>query len=282
MENSNSNLTINFWFLAVIFTIILGGSSLGFLFLTRANSLVGDKIAAEKEAKRPSNLEAIIIKDKNCLDCFDVAPLLANLEKVNVKLTSTRSIDMAEEEAKGLIAKYSLEKLPTVILRGELQRNADLKNILSQGGDVTDDTFILRKIGGPYVAPATGEVKGRIELTLIGDATCSNCYDVRQHQAILSQFGLNPEAKSLDVSMPEAKTLMKKYQISLVPTFVLTGQVSEYPTLTNIWPQVGVVKDKAYVFTTGVSSMGVYKDLKTGKIVDPLAAQKPSASSSRP
>ncbi len=274
MGKTNTNVTVNFWLLTIFLALVLGGTSLGVLYMARANSIVKTKILANKEAARPANIEAIIIADKNCPECFDVAPMLASLSKLNIKLTSSRTIDRIDEGAKTLIANYAITKLPTLILKGEVQKDANLKNALSRAGDVNGDTFVLRQIGGPYVVAASGEIKGKTELTLIGDLSCPNCYDVRQHQLILSQFGLKTDkVKNLDIGSAEAKTLINKYKISFVPTFILSGEVKEYPALVKVWPQVGVVENGDYVFTLGVPSMGTYKNLKTGKIVDPATTK---------
>ena len=277
MENSDNRVTTNFWLLAVFFAAILGGTSLGVLYLARTNALVKTKIAENKEAARPANIEAIILIDQKCQDCFDVAPILTNFAQANIKITSTRTLNRTDQEAQTLIAKYAIEKLPTIILRGEVQKDADLKAALSQAGNIDGDTFVLRQIGGPYVAAVSGEIKGKTELTLISDSACGKCYDVKIHQVILAGFGLKPKTKAVDIKSPEAKALIKQYKIFLLPTFVLTGEVQEYPALLKVWPQVGVVNNNAYVFTQGVSTMGVYQDLKTGKIIDPTVATKPNS-----
>ncbi|MBI5729383.1 MAG: hypothetical protein HY983_04075 [Candidatus Magasanikbacteria bacterium] len=281
MGNSDTKVTIHFWLLAVFFAVTLGGAGLGALYMTRANSIAKARIAENKETARPANIEAIAIKDKNCPECFDAMPLLANLENANVKLTSQRILDRTDDEAKTLIAKYAIAKLPTIILRGEVQKNADLKAALARAGDINGDTFVLRQVGGPYIAAATGKITGKTELMLIGDSSCNKCYDVKQHQAILSQFGLSPQITTVDVNSPSARALISRYQISLIPTFVLTGEVKEYPAFLKIWPQVGTVKSGAYIFTQGVPAMGVYRDLKTGKTIDPDQLAKQSGTTAK-
>lgn len=76
----------------------------------------------------------------------------------------------------------------------------------------------------------------------------------------------------MDVKSPEGQSLVNKYGISLAPTFVLTGEVKEYETLLKIWPQVGTVKNNAYIFTLGVPAMGIYRNLTTNKIINPAIA----------
>ncbi len=272
METLDNKIKINFWLVAISFAVILGSAGLGVLYMARANSIVGAKIAENKEVTRPAKISAIVIDDKNCEECFDAAQILTTLLKANVKFTSKRIVDRTEAEAKELIAKYTIEKLPTVILEGEVQKDESVAAMLARAGDLKDDTFVLKQIGGPFVEASTGEIKGKTKLTLIGDVSCGSCYDVRQHQLILRQYGLNPEIKMIDIASPEAKTVINQYKIISIPTFVLSGEVKEYPALLKVWPQVGMVKDGAYVFTLGVPSMGVYKNLKTGKIINPVEA----------
>lgn len=71
MEPSENKVTVNFWLLAVFFAVVLGSAGLGGLYLTRANSMIKDRIAANKETARPANIDAITISDKNCPECFD-------------------------------------------------------------------------------------------------------------------------------------------------------------------------------------------------------------------
>lgn len=89
-----------------------------------------------------------------------MALILANLKNANIKLNTSRAVDRSEEEAKTLINKYAIEKLPTLILR-EKFKDDSLKAALLQAGDIDGDTFVLRQIGGPYVVAATGELKAK-------------------------------------------------------------------------------------------------------------------------
>ncbi|MBI5135158.1 hypothetical protein HZA86_02905 [Candidatus Uhrbacteria bacterium] len=263
-------MKLSIWLLGGVFAVIAGSASVGILYTTRAQSVVGANIAKNKEDARPANIEITVISDKDCKECFDVTPTLTEIERANVAVTAKRTLDRIDEEAKAMIAQYAIQRLPTIIIRGEVQKQESFKTALAQFGDVTGDTFVLRKIGGPSVVASTGEIKGKTTLTLLRDSSCSQCYEVQKHRAILYRFGLTPTAFSVvDVNAAEGRALVKKYGISLVPAFVLTGEVTEYSDLLTLWPTVGIVNNGAYVFTQGVPTMGVYKDLKTGKIIDP-------------
>ena len=135
---------------------------------------------------------------------------------------------------------------------------------------------MFRQVGAPYVLVSTGKVKGRIEFILLTDITCTQCYDVTQHETILKQFGINASAKVADVKSVAGQALINKYGIKLVPAFVLLGEVGEYPSLKPVWEQVGkIAYDGAYVFTKGVPFMGTYKDLTTNKVITPKVESAP-------
>ena len=135
-----------------------------------------------------------------------------------------------------------------------------------------NDNFVFRQDSGPYVDTATGKIKGRVKLVLLTDITCVECYDVTQHEIILKQFGISAPAKIVDIKSALGKALVKAYVIKMVPAFILSGDVKEYPGIVSVWSQVGIVaRDGAYVFTKGVPFMGVYKNLTTNKIITPTA-----------
>ena len=64
----------------------------------------------------------------------------------------------------------------------------------------------------------------------------------------------------------EGKELFAKYNITKVPTIILSSDVSAYPTKQILKQFFSVQKDGSYVFTR-VSGVGTYKDLTTNQVV---------------
>src|SRR5665811_2194818 len=97
------------------------------------------------------------------------------------------------------------------------------------------------------------------------------CYDVANHEIILRQFGVpTQDQQVINSQLSDGKELIAKYKIKLVPTIILTGDVGAYPSLINVWSQVGTIEeDGAYIFREGVKQMGIYKDLTTNEIIKP-------------
>ncbi len=253
-----------------MFTTIFMASVTGIIFNLLTNSTVNAKIAEQKEIKRPANLEVTIIQDSACKECYDITKVINGLEKLNVKITKKNFIERTGDEAKALIEKYQIKKIPTFVLTGEINKGNELKSALTQIGAIQNDAFVYELKSGPYISTATGKIKGKTNLLLITDVTCATCYDVTQHETILARLGLSPRSKVVDAKSAEGKQAIKKYFIKQIPTFVLTGDLAEYPNLKSIWSDVGTIeRDGAYVFRQGVQFMGIYKEVVTGKIVDP-------------
>lgn len=273
MDKKN-NLEINFTWLAVLAVVLFASLIFGVVVSGKTNLVLTQKQAETEEAKRPADLAMTIITDQSCEDCFSLSSLLQAIKEQNVNLKSEQVLDASSDEAAGLIADYKIQKLPTVLVSGEISKEKSLHELWPKLGEVVGETFVLRQSGFPYVEVISGKVRGRVEVILLADSSCAECYDVTQHEVILQQaFGIPTEnARALDVSFGEGRELRNKYNITLAPTVIIKGDTEAYVSLKPVWPQVGTIEDDgAYVFREGVKRMGVYKDLTTGKVVDPAS-----------
>lgn len=270
----NSRLTIGLvavMLLAIVFGLIIS---------SQTNSFLRNKIAEEKEAARPASIDIIVLQELSCKDCFNLSPLLNAVKKENVEVSSEKIIEMTSLEGMELINQYNITKVPTLVISGEIEKDANLKALWPQLGEIQDGVFVLRQVGAPYVLASSGDVIGRVRLTMIMDKNCAECYDVAQHMIILRNFGIfTQDQKVLDISLSQGEELIDEYQIKLLPTFILSGDVEAYPLLKTIWPKVGTVeKDGTYVFREGVKQMGAYKDLITNEIVKAADTNQGSSS----
>jgi hypothetical protein len=136
-------------------------------------------------------------------------------------------------------------------------------------GEVIDDIFVFRQLIPPYIEVASGNLRGQFSLVYLTDDSCDECYDVTLHDMALTNLGLKPQSsQTIDVSSSDGQDLVDKYDITLVPTVVMNGDLSEYSSLQQVWPVVGTIADDgAYIFT-GMNEMGTHRDLETGDIIE--------------
>lgn len=219
------------------------------------------------------SLTAII--DSSCTQCSgvdEITKFVTDSPGVNLVTNDTVDYATSKDKAQALIDKYKITKLPSVIITGPTPDAASDfgKFWTGLGTDVGGD-FVLNKVQPPYRDLASGEVKGVFQVTYLSDKTCTQCYDVTLHRNAFQNLSMVvANEKTLDVSDADGKALIKKYKIKLVPTIVVTGDLSEYDAFQAVWPKVGTKEaDGAYVFRDGVSLMGTYKDLSTGKVIIP-------------
>ena len=257
---------IKFPLLVVALSVVVGVT-----LLTLARIEASKKITEAAEKARPAELRIEILYDDKCLDCFSTDQFVSAIKQQNVNVIIEAQFARGTQEADALIAKYKITKIPAVVLRGEISKDEKFYQGLSQIGRIEENVFVLDNIPGIYIDLATGQTRGLVTLTLISDKSCANCHDVTGHLKVLPTYGVPVNgAKVVDRADSAGASLISKYGIKLLPTFVLEGDVDLYNALKQVWSQVGTVeKDGTLVFRDGVTSMGVYKDLSTGKIVEP-------------
>ncbi|MDO8581617.1 MAG: hypothetical protein Q7S16_01965 [bacterium] len=260
--------------------IVLAIANLVLLFPNTKKLL---NIATEKEQAKPPTFAFTTIAPENCPECFTVTPLIDALKKQNVSVGSERFLSASDPEATQLMAQYKIEKLPTLIIKGDFGKQEELKKQLETIGTVADDTFVWTSVQPPYKEIATGNIRGKFSVTYITDTTCKTCYDVMRHQQAMANLGLKAVDDSVvDIRSTEGKKLQKQYTLTAVPTIILTGDLGEYDSLKAVWQSVGTQeKDGAYVFRENgiaLAAMGAYRNLKTGKIVTPPPPTPPPTS----
>lgn len=268
-QSSKNNFNLNFWLVTVLAGITLISLLVGVVVSARTNIFLNKKIAIAKKAARPAELEVTVISDTNCPDCFSLDQLLAGIEKQNAKIINKEDLTLNDEKAQKLIEQFKITKAPALLISGELAKSPTLKTLLSKLGKIENGTFVLGRPGAPYTLIGSGEIKGRVEVVMLADKSCAECYQVTKHEKILNNFGISTQNKRiLDAQDEQGKALIKKYNIKLLPTIILKGDLETYSAIKQVWPKVGTVEsDGTYVFRQGVKQMGIYKDLRTNKII---------------
>lgn len=231
--------------LLVYFVVALGVITLLNLFFTLGlHSVVKDKLADVGELARPADIQIITLTNEKCDKCFDIKPILENVKKGNVKVKQEDSLDFSSEQGKQLIQKYNIEKIPTIIIAGEIN-----KTKLS-GFKETDNVLIFNSIVPPYTQASDGVIKGMVNLKILEYPKCEGCFDIKSVLNVLKESGVAiKEEKILDMTSLEGAGLVKKYNIDKFPSLILSDAISEYPQIQESWSQLGTVEDDgSYIF----------------------------------
>ena len=216
-----------------------------------------------------------LIKDSSCAECKDLSALVTQIESTGVKFSEEKTVEASSAEGKELASKYRLSSVPSLILSKDIELYPAIAEAWPQVGSIEQDgAFVLRAPYPPFKNLTTGKVNGVVKMTYLTDLSCADCYDVNNHKSVLSSqgsFGITISSEeTVDISSAKGKELVRKYGITLVPTIILSKDVSVYPSSQGLKQFFKVADDGSYFFTS-LSLMGTFKDLSTGEIVKPQA-----------
>lgn len=252
---------------AIILILVLGGL---YYYKTKYADNTGTDLEGTKEigSIEPVTVDITIITAKECAGCFDLATAADELKKSPILvIKQLNKILASSDEAKALIKKYEITKIPTMILTGE-----DIDKLPVQGFRKVDNTLIMEEVPPPYIDLEDKEIKGLTKLTYLVDKTCMQCYNVKQHKDVLQYaFGIYiASEETKDISSAEGKQLIDKYKITKMPTILLSTEANEYPMVQTLWEQIGTKEtDGVLVFRNfEMTKDVVYKDLATNRLIN--------------
>lgn len=212
-----------------------------------------------------------ILREPSCEKCSDLAPLISQIKGAGVRISEEKILAPDSKEGSALIKKYNIGFAPSIVL----SRDASAYVVVQQawphiGTRETDGNYVLRLASPPFINLTTGKLNGLVDIVYLTDKSCQQCYNVNQHREILvhpQSFAIKLEKEETsDISDARGKELIAKYNITQIPTVVLSGEVGVYPSSQALKQFFSVEKDGSYVFRK-VPVVGTYKDLATGQVV---------------
>lgn len=83
------------------------------------------------------------------------------------------------------------------------------------------------------------------EMIIINDESCTECYNVSINELILQAYGFNITKTELDYS--EAEEIITKYNITKIPTFLVSPEANDNQALIQVWSEVGTIEEDGYL-----------------------------------
>lgn len=185
--------------------------------------------AMEAKAAEANRLPAIEVTaiEADCAQCTPVAGVMATVTAARVNITKSTSLKSVDSKSQRLIAEYSIKRLPTVVVTGEIDK-ASL-----QGFTKTADALVYIP-EAPYVDAATGTVKGLVTLTLINASSCAECTDLMPGVQQLRELVAVKDVKIVDKDSDEGKALVEKYSMAKLPGILASSDIAEYPIASQL------------------------------------------------
>ncbi len=254
-------------------------------FNEKEGALVFDQVPAPyydiAEERIRGKVTVVTLEDASCKECFNISLIVEQLKQAGIMVVSEQTIDATGVEGKGLIQKYNIEKIPSLIFNKEALEYAVVQQVWEQvGTEESDGKLVLRFVNPPYINASTGKTEGLVTMTMLSDEGCTECFNASVYKELFTQsFNMYVEKEeTLDSASTKGKFLVKKYNITAVPTVVLSKDAGMYPSLAQAWGQVGSAeKDGTFVFRNVALLKGyfeqqgtpfAYKDLSTGEVLN--------------
>lgn len=247
--------------------IFLGGVRA--YYLDAFNREVSNKIDMLKEEARPAILQFVGIVDSSCTNCFDINRTSNIIRNLNVNITSSETLEYPSTKAKQLIDRFGIKTVPALIISGEIDK-PNVADIWYQlNGEIVGEAVHAKALP-PYRNLTSGKIEGLVSLVMLTDDSCNNCYNVSAHKRILPSYGVVVISESTyDINSTKGKELLALYNITKVPTILLSPDAKVYSGLLQVWRGVGSFEPDGWLVFRSTEQMGNYTDLTTGQVVAP-------------
>ncbi len=193
-------------------------------------------ISINKIVKLPTfKIELTTIKT-DCEGCFDISQISKVLNQQSQLKIKEKELSL--DEADELIRKYEIEKLPAVIVTG------DVEKLSFQGFEKKDNALVFSEPPLPYYDINSKSVKGIVNIILLKYTDCEECFDISLLAQQLKTAGVViKDEKTIEVNSKEGKELVEKYDITKIPTIILSKDAMDYALVSQVWEQVGTTED---------------------------------------
>ena len=210
-----------------------------FVIFSMSSKLQERKKGGE-EAARPAKIELTTLSLSECQDCFDVTKFLDDVKKQPVEVTSEKTVDANSPEGQALIAQYNIQKLPTVIAKGETNKT-NVASFFSRW-QLSGDRVIYTAQPPPYYNVSESRVVGRVSLTILNAPSCTKCQNIATAINGFKQAGVKfVDERTVDYNSAEGKQLIAKNNIQAIPAAVISEEIDVYPGMTQVFTQLNAV-----------------------------------------
>ncbi|MDO8428609.1 MAG: hypothetical protein Q7S92_05350 [Candidatus Diapherotrites archaeon] len=215
------------------------------------------------------SIELISVTLDNCTNCIPLAGLISTVkQQVGIPVTE-RIVSFGSDESNTLIQEYGIERLPSVVIRGDLNSFPELVSGFIQSGlgyQSSDGSLVFKSPFPVYYEIASGKLTGLVQMTKITVSDCTECSPglTEQDFSSLSPPIAFESIQEISSTSAEGQALLAKYNIRKIPTIVLSKEIKEYPQFQNFLSVGTVEQDGSFIFR---NTLPYFFDLDQNRIV---------------
>jgi len=207
-----------------------------------------------------------IITDSSCAECVDMKAVVNAFRQGGITFAEEKVLEYRDPDAASLISSLNINRIPVILLSDSILDYTQARQLLQQlNASERKGLFVIPPVQPPYRNLSSGETVGIVRMVSLVDGTCRDCYNVSVHEGVLARFGIfigNKE--SYDIASAEGKNLVEKYNITKVPTILLSPDIGYYETFAPVWEQVGTTEPDGWRVFRNINALGndiIYKNL---------------------
>lgn len=246
-----------------IFIILIGIMLIILIINLISLSITGNilkiKVNEIKEFNKPSEIQLSVIE---CNGCSDISEIVDSIKKQNVNITEEKRLSIYDSETKNLISRYGIEKLPNVLIFGEIDNNkTDFKDF-----EKVDNALVFSKVEPPFLEIATNELKGQVNIIEIVDSSCEKCVSLSSISLSLAEAGVFiSDWKKIEYNSVEGQQLINKFGVKHVPALLISEDIDYYESLSQSLSQLDLENKQGFYAIH--STLPPYRNLTNNKII---------------
>ncbi len=184
------------------------------------------------------------IQSDNCMECTPLLQLRTQFEKLGIKVEDYEIIGSSSDKGKEMIEKNELNFIPVLLISKDIEEYWWVFDQIEDSLIEKEDNYVFKTPLAPYIDLEDGKIKGKVDIILVKDKSCEDCFDVDELKDSFLSLGIyfNNE-KNVDISSGEGKNLLKKYNITAVPTIILSKEIQDYDAIKKMLEQIGTFED---------------------------------------
>ena len=154
----------------------------------------------------------------------------------------------SSEQGRTLIKENNITFLPSILISKNIEEYWWVFGQIKEAFSEEKDYYLFKTPLPPYLDIKTGEIKGKVSIIYLENKSCEDCFNSTILKGAFQGLGIFiASEKHIDIGTSEGSALLIQYNITAIPTAILSKEIEDYPSIKSVLEQVGTFKNKEFV-----------------------------------